>query len=36
MPEKNEKQEARFYADTMEGELPPEVLEELKRMLEEG
>ncbi len=26
----------KFYADTMEGELPPEILEELKKMLEEG
>jgi len=34
--EAREREEIRFYAGTMEGELPPEVLEELKRLLEEG
>ena len=37
MPEEvRERGEIRFYADTMEGELPPEVIEELKKLLEEG
>ena len=37
MPEEaREREEIRFYADTMEGELPPEVLEELRKLLEES
>ena len=37
MPEEaREREEIRFYADTMEGELPPEVVEELKKLLEES
>ena len=37
MPEEaREREEIRFYADTIEGELPPDVIEELKKMLEEG
>jgi len=31
-----EREEVRFYADTMEGELPPEVIEELRKLLEGG
>jgi len=34
--EAREREEIRFYADTMEGELPPEVVEELRKLLEEG
>jgi len=34
--EAREREEIRFYADTMEGELPPEVVEELKKLLEES
>jgi len=37
LPEKaREREEIRFYAAPMEGALPPEVLEELKKLLEEG
>ena len=34
--EAREREEMRFYADTMEGELPPEVVEELRKLLEES
>ena len=40
MPERSGKEagrcETRYYWDTMEGELPPEVLERIRRELEEA